>query len=47
MNDNGGTVGVRVHNAGMRGHKVTSWAGRHAGGIFLVLARYTHAGPCG
>jgi arylsulfatase len=27
MNDNGGTVGVRVHNAGMRGSKVTPWLG--------------------
>jgi arylsulfatase len=27
MNDNGGTVGVNVHNAGMRGSKVTPWLG--------------------
>jgi arylsulfatase len=27
MNDNGGTVGVDVHNAGMRGSKVTPWLG--------------------
>ena len=27
MNDNGGTVGVQVHNAGMRGQKVTPWLG--------------------
>ena len=27
MNDNGGTVGVQVHNAGMRGSKVTPWLG--------------------
>jgi arylsulfatase len=27
MNDNGGTVGVKVHNAGMRGQKVTPWLG--------------------
>lgn len=27
MNDNGGTAGVKVFNAGMRGAKVTSWRG--------------------
>jgi arylsulfatase A-like enzyme len=27
MNDNGGTVGVPVYNAGMRGQKVTPWLG--------------------
>ena len=27
MNDNGGTGGVKVHNAGMRGQKVTAWLG--------------------
>ncbi len=27
MNDNGGTVGVSVYNAGMRGQKVTPWLG--------------------
>jgi arylsulfatase len=27
MNDNGGTAGVPVFNAGMRGHKVTPWLG--------------------
>ena len=27
MNDNGGTAGVGVHNAGMRGSKVTPWLG--------------------
>jgi arylsulfatase len=27
MNDNGGTVGVKVHNAGMRGGKNTPWIG--------------------
>jgi arylsulfatase A-like enzyme len=27
MNDNGGTVGVQVFNAGMRGQKVTPWIG--------------------
>jgi arylsulfatase len=27
MNDNGGTVGVNVHNAGMRGQKNTPWLG--------------------
>jgi arylsulfatase len=27
MNDNGGTVGVPVYNAGMRGQKVTPWVG--------------------
>lgn len=27
MNDNGGTEGVSVHNAGMRGAKVTPWLG--------------------
>jgi arylsulfatase len=27
MNDNGGTVGVNVYNAGMRGAKVTPWLG--------------------
>jgi len=27
MNDNGGTVGVQVYNAGMRGQKVTPWLG--------------------
>lgn len=27
MNDNGGTYGVDVHNAGMRGTKATSWIG--------------------
>ncbi len=27
MNDNGGTVGVPVFNAGMRGQKVTPWMG--------------------
>ncbi len=27
MNDNGGTVGVKVHNAGMRGQKVTPYLG--------------------
>ncbi|MBS0204239.1 MAG: arylsulfatase [Planctomycetes bacterium] len=27
MNDNGGTTGVRVFNAGMRGSKVTPWLG--------------------
>lgn len=29
MTDNGGTAGVRVHNAGMRGGKVTLWEGGH------------------
>src|SRR5207244_2600048 len=27
MNDNGGTAGVQVFNAGMRGQKVTPWLG--------------------
>ena len=27
MNDNGGTAGVNVYNAGMRGAKVTPWLG--------------------
>ena len=27
MNDNGGTAGVQVYNAGMRGQKVTPWLG--------------------
>src|SRR5205814_3169798 len=27
MNDNGGTAGVSVHNAGMRGAKNTPWLG--------------------
>ena len=27
MNDNGGTAGVQVHNAGMRGSKGTAWLG--------------------
>ena len=27
MNDNGGTVGVPIHNAGMRGSKATPWLG--------------------
>jgi arylsulfatase len=27
MNDNGGTVGVNIYNAGMRGAKVTPWLG--------------------
>jgi arylsulfatase len=27
MNDNGGTAGVKVYNAGMRGEKVTPWLG--------------------
>ncbi len=27
MNDNGGTAGVKVFNAGMRGEKVTPWEG--------------------
>lgn len=27
MNDNGGTAGVPIHNAGMRGQKVTPWLG--------------------
>ena len=27
MNDNGGTAGVSVYNAGMRGQKVTPWLG--------------------
>ena len=27
MNDNGGTAGVPIHNAGMRGSKVTPWLG--------------------
>ena len=39
MNDNGGTDGVEVLNAGMRGGKVHALAGRHAGGLVLALAR--------
>ncbi len=29
LTDNGGTVGVRFYNAGMRGHKVQLWEGGH------------------
>ena len=35
MNDNGGTAGVRVHNAGMRGSKGTAWlGGTHASSLW-------------
>src|SRR5581483_10930330 len=34
MNDNGGTAGVQVYNAGMRGQKVTPWQGGTRGCSF-------------
>ena len=44
MNDNGGTVGVPLFNAGMRGEKVHGLGRRHAGGFVLALARHAQAG---
>ena len=44
MNDNGGTVGVQVFNAGMRGQEGHALAGRHAGGLVLALAGHAEAG---
>jgi arylsulfatase len=35
MTDNGGTVGVRYYNAGMKGGKVTLWDGGHRVPMFL------------
>jgi arylsulfatase len=35
MNDNGGTAGVRVHNAGMRGQKGTPYQGGTRGAAFF------------
>ena len=32
VNDNGGTVGCQIFNAGMRGQKVTPWIGGPVGG---------------
>ncbi len=42
MNDNGGTVGVPLWNAGMRGEKVTPWEGGTRG-LVLALARRAEA----
>ncbi|HLF94893.1 MAG TPA: arylsulfatase, partial [Planctomycetota bacterium] len=35
MNDNGGTAGVKVYNAGMRGQKTTYYEGGHRAGCFV------------
>lgn len=35
MNDNGGTAGVKVFNAGMRGHKTEYYEGGHRGACFF------------
>lgn len=35
MNDNGGTAGVPVFNAGMKGNKVTLWEGGHRTACFV------------
>jgi arylsulfatase len=35
MNDNGGTAGVKVYNAGMRGQKTTYYEGGHRAACFL------------
>ena len=45
MNDNGGTAGVQVFNAGMRGGKGHAVAGRHARGLVLALAGHAQARP--
>ena len=38
MNDNGGTAGTQVFNAGMRGAEGHALAGRHARRLVLALA---------
>jgi arylsulfatase A-like enzyme len=35
MTDNGGTAGLKVHNAGMKGGKITLWEGGHRVPFFL------------
>lgn len=35
LNDNGGTAGVKLYNAGMRGHKVEYYEGGHRAACFL------------
>jgi arylsulfatase A-like enzyme len=35
LNDNGGTAGVKLHNAGMRGQKTTYYEGGHRAACFL------------
>ena len=40
MNDNGGTAGVNVYNAGMRRREGDAVAGRHAGILVVALARH-------
>ena len=44
MNDNGGTAGVEVWNAGMRGHKGTPWKGGTRGDVVLAMAGDAPAG---
>ena len=46
MNDNGGTAGVKVFNAGMRGAQGHALAGRHARGVVLALAGHLQARRC-
>ena len=43
MNDNGGTAGVPVFNAGMRGQKGDALARGHAGSVVLALAGHSDA----
>lgn len=46
MNDNGGTVGTKVFNAGMRGQKVTPYRGGTRGASFWRLPGTFEPGEC-
>ena len=46
MNDNGGTVGTKIFNAGMRGQKVTPYRGGTRGASFWRLPGAFEPGDC-
>jgi arylsulfatase len=46
MNDNGGTVGVEIHNAGMRGSKVSPWLGGTRASSFWRWPGTLRPGDC-
>src|SRR5262249_49319913 len=46
MNENGGTDGVKIFNAGMRGHKVEYYEGGHRGVCFLRWPAGPLRKPC-
>jgi arylsulfatase len=45
MNDNGGTAGVNIYNAGMRGHKTEYYEGGHRAAFFIRWPNGKLRGP--